>query len=246
LREELAVAREIQQSLLPNRFPGGPGFEISAINLPSREIGGDYYDFIVTPPDDGADPERVLMVVGDVSGKGPPAALLMASLQATLRAVYEVQPSLEATAEKVNTVMCRTTDTEKFVTLFLGELDVKTRQLTYVNAGHNFPVVTRSSGIQDFLEDGGLIVGVMESANYEQGSTQLEPGDVLTIYTDGVTEAMNQENEEFGEGRLNKVLTDRSYMGAREIRDEIYREVLAFAGERPQMDDLTLVVMKTL
>ncbi len=245
IREELAVAREIQQALLPNRFPSGPGFEISAINLPSREIGGDYYDFIVTPADEDAAPERVLMVVGDVSGKGPPAALLMASLQATLRAVYEVQPSLAATAEKVNSVMCRTTDAEKFVTLFLAELDVDSRNLTYVNAGHNFPVVTRSTGSQEYLEEGGLLVGVLEDTNYDEGKIQLESGDVLTIYTDGVTEALNTRSEEFGEERLDGVLNERCYMAAREIRDEIYREVLAFAGDRAQSDDLTLVVMKT-
>jgi serine phosphatase RsbU (regulator of sigma subunit) len=246
IREELAVAREIQQSLLPHRFPAGPTFEVSAINLPSREIGGDYYDFITTPPDGDADPERLLMVVGDVSGKGPPAALLMASLQATLRAVYEVQPSLAATVEKVNRVICRTTDTEKFVTLFVAEYHTADRRLVYVNAGHNFPVVTRASGEQIDLEEGGLLIGVMEDAEYTEGELHLGPGDVLTVYTDGVTEAMDAENEEFGEDRLGTVLNDRSYLSAREIRDEVYREVLAFAGDRPQMDDLTLVVFKSL
>ena len=246
LREELAVAREIQQALLPNRFPSGSGFEVSAINLPSREIGGDYYDFIVSPLGETEEPERVLIVVGDVSGKGPPAALLMASLQATLRAVYEVQPSLAATAEKVNSVMCRTTDTEKFVTLFMAEFEVSSRRLTYVNAGHNFPIVTRSSGVQLQLEEGGLLVGVMEGVDYEEGHVKLEPGDVLTIYTDGVTEALNAGNEEFGENRLAAVLAERTYMTAREIRDEIYRAVLSFAGDRPQSDDLTLVVLKSL
>ncbi len=246
IREELAVAREIQQTLLPDRFPRGPTFEISAINLPSREIGGDYFDFLVTPPGEVTEIGKVLMVVGDVSGKGTPAALLMASLQATLRAVYESLPGLAATAGKVNTVMCRSTAAEKFVTLFLAEYDTTTRTLTYVNAGHNFPVLTRATGEQLLLEKGGLLVGVIESAEYDEGHVQFEPGDVLTIYTDGVTEAMNRADEEFGEERLMSILRDRSYLAAREIRDEIYREVLSFAGDRSQSDDLTLVILKGL
>jgi serine phosphatase RsbU (regulator of sigma subunit) len=246
MREELAVAREIQQTLLPHHFPRGKTFEVSAINLPSREIGGDYYDFIVSPPDENRSTERVLLVIGDVSGKGTPAALLMASLQATLRAVYEVQPNLSAMAEKVNIVMCRTTDVEKFVTLFMAEFDSTDRTLRYVNAGHNFPVLTRATGEQVLLEEGGLLIGVMEKAVYQEGRLTLEPGDVLTMYTDGVTEALDRNDEDFGEKRLQQVLRERSYLGAREIRDEIYREVLAFAGDRTQADDLTMVVLKSL
>jgi serine phosphatase RsbU (regulator of sigma subunit) len=246
MREELAVAREIQQTLLPHHFPRGKTFEVSAINLPSREIGGDYYDFIVSPPDENRSTERVLLVIGDVSGKGTPAALLMASLQATLRAVYEVQPNLSAMAEKVNIVMCRTTDVEKFVTLFMAEFDSTDRTLRYVNAGHNFPVLTRATGEQVLLEEGGLLIGVMEKAVYQEGRLTLEPGDVLTMYTDGVTEALDRNDEDFGEERLQQVLRERSYLGAREIRDEIYREVLAFAGDRTQADDLTMVVLKIL
>ncbi|GEM_PF-177604 len=246
IREELAVAREIQQTLLPDRFPRGPSFEISAINLPSREIGGDYFDFLVTPPDEEEEIEKVLMVVGDVSGKGTPAALLMASLQATLRAVYETQPELAVAAGKVNTVIYRSTSPEKFITLFLAEYDLPGQLLTYVNAGHNFPILTRTSGEQLVLEKGGLLVGVIENAAYEEGRVKIEPGDVLTIYTDGVTEALNQRDEEFGEERLRSILRDRSYLAAREIRDEIYREVLSFTGDRSQSDDLTLVILKCL
>lgn len=244
LREELAVAREIQQALLPDSFPSGSNFEISAINLPSREIGGDYFDFIVTPPGENESPEKLLMVVGDVSGKGTPAALLMASLQATLRAVYEVQPNLIATMEKVNAVMCRTTAAEKFVTLFVAELDITSRRLTYVNAGHNFPILTRASGEQLLLERGGLLVGVLEHTDYEEGSVQMESGDVLAIYTDGITEIQSAAEEEFGEERLYSALRERSYLAPREIRDEVYREVLSYAGDQAQFDDLTLVVLK--
>ncbi len=246
MREELAVAREIQQALLPDRFPRGPGFEVTAINLPSQEIGGDYFDFVRMPVNEEEHVEKILMVVGDVSGKGTPAALLMASLQATLRAVYESQTSLSGTAEKVNTMLYRTTSPEKFVTLFLAEYDTVTNMLTYVNAGHNFPVVTRSTGDQTFLEKGGLLIGVVENTVYEEGRIKIETGDVLTIYTDGVTEAMNLREEEFGEDRLFSVLSSRSYLGAREIRDEIYREVLTHSGDRAQSDDLTLIVLKRL
>ena len=186
------------------------------------------------------------MVVGDVSGKGTPAALLMASLQATLRAVYESQTSLSGTAEKVNTMLYRTTSPEKFVTLFLAEYDTVSNMLTYVNAGHNFTVVTRSSGGQAFLEKGGLLIGVVEDTVYEEGRIKIEPGDVLTIYTDGVTEAMNMREEEFGDDRLFSVLNSRAYLGAREIRDEIYREVLTHSGDRAQSDDLTLIILKRL
>ncbi len=244
LREELAVAREIQQALLPDSFPSGPNFEVSGINLPSREIGGDYFDFIVTSSEEDETVQKLLMVVGDVSGKGTPAALLMASLQATLRAVYEVQPDLAATLEKVNSVMYRTTAAEKFVTLFVAEMEIATRTLVYVNAGHNFPVLTRSSGEQLLLEEGGLLVGAIEHAKYKEGQVQMEAGDVLAIYTDGVTETQNASEEEFGEERLRTMLRERSYLPPREIRDEIYREVLSYAGDQAQFDDLTLVVLK--
>ncbi len=248
LREELAVAREIQQALLPDSFPSGPNFAVSGINLPSREIGGDYFDFIVTDTDIEEDEsiQKLLIVVGDVSGKGTPAALLMASLQATLRAVYEVQPDLAATMEKVNKVIYRTTAAEKFVTLFVAEMDTETRVLTYVNAGHNFPILTKNSGEQHLLEEGGLLVGAIEHTTYEKGSIQMEPGDVLAIYTDGVTETQNAAEEEFGEERLHTTLRDRSYLPPREIRDEVYREVLSFAGDQAQFDDLTLVVLKCM
>lgn len=246
IREELAVAREIQQTLLPDRFPEGPGFEVSAINLPSQEIGGDYFDFIRTPISEEEPIEKMLLVIGDVSGKGTPAALLMASLQATLRAVYESQSGLTATAEKVNAMIFRNTSSEKFVTLFMAEFDVTTRVLTYVNAGHNFPILTRSAGEQILLEKGGLLLGVVEQTVYEEGRISIEPGDVLTVYTDGVTEAMNTREEEFGEERLQAVLNSRSYLAAREIRDEIYREVLTYTGDRAQSDDLTLIVLKCL
>jgi len=246
IREEMAVAREIQQALLPIRFPKGPGFEVSAINLPSQEIGGDYFDFIRSPISEEEPIEKLLLVVGDVSGKGTPAALLMASLQASLRAVYETQSGLSATAERVNSMIFRTTAAEKFVTLFLAEYDVTTRTLTYVNAGHNFPILIRGSGERVLLDEGGLLVGVVEQAVYEEGQIGIEPGDVLTVYTDGVTEAMNIREEEFGEERLMDVLNSRSYLAAREIRDEIYREVLTHAGDRAQSDDLTLIVLKCL
>jgi sigma-B regulation protein RsbU (phosphoserine phosphatase) len=246
MREEMAVAREIQQALLPDSFPSGPNFAVSGINLPSREIGGDYFDFIVTSQEEDGSIQKLLMVVGDVSGKGTPAALLMASLQATLRAVYEVQPDLAATIEKVNKVIYQTTAAEKFVTLFVAEMDIETRVLTYVNAGHNFPILTRSSGEQLLLEDGGLLVGAIEHTTYEKGAVQMEPGDVLAIYTDGVTETQNSTEEEFGEERLQITLRDRSYLPPREIRDEVYREVLSYAGDQAQFDDLTLVVLKCM
>lgn len=246
IREELAVARQIQQDLLPHSFPRGERFEVSAINLPSREIGGDYYDFMSTGKGEDGEIEELLLVIADVSGKGTPAALLMASLQATLRAVREVQPGLAEIAEKVNAALFRTTDTEKFVTLFMAELDVATRRLRYVNAGHNFPILTRASGEQILLEEGGLLMGVMEGAEYEEGQVFLEPNDVLVLYTDGVNEAQDPRREEFGEERLRTLIRERSYLGAREIRDEIYREVLAFAASQSQYDDLTLVVLKTL
>jgi phosphoserine phosphatase RsbU/P len=244
MREELAVARKIQQDLLPPRFPRGIAFEVSAINLPSREIGGDYFDFVTEPAEHTAEVESMLMVIADVSGKGTPAALLMASLQATLRAVYEVQPDLAAAAEKVNTVIHRTTDAEKFITLFMAVYEVATRTLRYTNAGHNFPILTRGTGEQIRLEEGGLLLGVLEQTSYREQRIQLESGDLLVMYTDGVTEAQNEAGEEYGEERLARLLQDHLWLGARELRDEIYRDVLAFAGSQPQVDDLTLVILK--
>jgi len=239
LEEDLKIARHIQQSLLPKENPTIEGIEIFGLSIPAKQVGGDYYDFIQI------DAYHLGIAIADVSGKGTPAALLMANLQAGLRGQALITPSVKETVTKVNFMLSRFIDIDKFVTLFYGILDIKNKTLTYTNAGHNFPFLLARDGNLRKLEKGGIILGMLDSFVYEEETVQLNPHDLMLLYTDGLTEAMNQRDEMFEEERLLRLLKDNQEISAEKLSQKIVDSVLSFQGNLPQGDDMTLVLVKT-
>jgi sigma-B regulation protein RsbU (phosphoserine phosphatase) len=241
MEDELAIAREIQKGLLPSILPALPGFELAAANFSSKQVGGDYYDAI--PLDD----HRLILAIGDVSGKGTPASLLMANIQATIRALVPLDLPLTDLTARVNNLMCPNTGGSRFVTFFWGCLDHARRVFTYVNAGHNHPYLLHADGSVDRLDKGGMILGVMETTvPYEEGSAELREGDVLVLFTDGVSEAMNAASEEYGEERLEAVIRKAAGWGAQGLIDIIHQDIIAHAHGAPQSDDITMMVMRVV
>lgn len=241
LEDELAIAREIQQGLLPRSLPHIPGFDIAAVNIPSKQVGGDYYDVIQKSD------REIVIAIGDVSGKGMPAALLMSNVQASLRALTPVGLSLSEATARINDLMCQSTSPGKFITFFWGILDVPTRRFCYVNAGHNLPFLLRTDGTVERLEEGGMIIGMLKTTSpYEQGTVTLESGDLLVLFTDGISEAMNAEGVDFTEERLEQTLRRLQKASAREVIDRVREELQTYTRGTPQSDDITMLVLKAL
>ncbi len=243
LEEEMRLARTIQTRLLPTTMPIVPGYEIASLSLPSRHVAGDYFD--VLPLAGG----KILLVIADVSGKGAPAALLMANLQAGLHLLRQdlnpEKPELAAATRKLNRVVWENTDVASFITFFWGALDPETGLFKYVNAGHNPPRLVRDEGQElESLESGGLILGVLPEAPYEEGEIRMTPGDALLLYTDGMTEARNASNEEFDEERLDRALRDHGCRMANDCLNALLDDVEAFTGGVPFTDDVTMLVLK--
>ncbi len=241
LEDELKIAREIQQGLLPESLPAIRGFEIAGINIPSLQVGGDYYDVIEHSEKD------YVVAIGDVSGKGTPAALLMAGVQAVLRTIAPLHLPLPVATGRMNDLICMNTHGVKFITFFWGVLETESRQFHYVNAGHNPPMMIRKNGTIEKLEDGGLILGIMKSvAPYIEGSCHFESGDVLIMYTDGVSEAMNPDNVDFSEEALERVAQGARNSSAKEIISTIQRALDVHTKGSPQSDDITMLVLKAV
>src|SRR5438105_1571105 len=200
IEEEMRLARQIQRSFLVHEFPAMHRFEVYAVNIPSKEVGGDLYDLVPLPNDDG-----FVIAVADVAGKGVPAALLSSMLQASLRTQASSVPSVAEILRNINSLVYRGTAVHQFATFFIARVDRRGR-MTFSNAGHNYPVVGRFGGGDLLLDRGGLVLGIMEAVDYEEDSIQLETGDRLVLYTDGITEAANVDQELFGEDRLREVL----------------------------------------
>ncbi|MBI1799681.1 MAG: SpoIIE family protein phosphatase [Candidatus Eisenbacteria bacterium] len=238
IEKELAIAREIQLSFLPKSSPEIAGFDLAGTMLPHDEVGGDYFDFIPISE------TRIGLAVADVSGKGIPAALIMAGFRMCLLAEIRNEFAIRAVMRKVNSLLHESIDRDKFVTAFYGVLDFRNRVLIFSNAGHNPPILLREGGRIDYLTDGGVALGVLPDARYEERPIAIRPGDVLVLYTDGVTEAEGPLGEQFGRRRLEECVARISGLPARQIVDGVVGEVLGFAGERGQNDDLTLVVLK--
>jgi sigma-B regulation protein RsbU (phosphoserine phosphatase) len=238
LEEEIATARKIQRNLLPENPPTLRGWELCASNRPSRNVGGDYHDFLPLPGG------HLGIAIGDVSGKGIPAALLMSNLQAALRVQALAGLPAHRLVEEVNRHIYRTTGSESFISFFLGELEPSMGTFTYTNAGHNAPVVVRECGDVETLDKGGLLLGVFPEALYERGSIELHPGDIVAFYTDGVTEATNEAGDMFSEERLVEALHHHRRSHAREIHDTVLDRVREFQCGRPLDDDLTLILVK--
>ena len=237
IEEELALARDIQARLLISDFPQLESFEIAARNIPSREVGGDYYDAI--PLGD----ERFAITIADVVGKGVPAALLMANLQASLRALCQAEVPLAEVVDRVNKLLYESTTSDIYITFFLGFFDGAKGTLSYVNAGHNPPFYLTAEGDAIWLSDGGMILGFTPDSSYEQGSLQMRQGDRLVLYTDGVTETVNPEGNEFGESRLEEVVRANATLSAKELLSAVNLAVSRFSDEHALSDDMTLLVV---
>ncbi|HUL43799.1 MAG TPA: SpoIIE family protein phosphatase [Bacteroidota bacterium] len=239
LEDELQIAKEIQRGLLPKALPSIPQFDFAAINISSKQVGGDYYDVL---PLEG---NRFVIAIGDVSGKGAPASLLMANLQATIRALVPLGLPLGELTRRVNDLICENTGLDRFITFFWGILDVGKSTFQYSSAGHNPPFLLRADGRMERLEEGGLILGIMKAATaYPVGEIQLGAGDVLVLFTDGVTEAMNTQNEEIGEETVEGVIRKNQPCDARKILASIVDAVKEHSRNAPQYDDITVVVLK--
>lgn len=238
MAQEMRLAREIQERLLPSALPECEHLEIAAFATPSREVSGDYYDVV------SLDGERLMMAIADVTGKGLPASLLMANMQACLRIVLPMDMKLEEATARINDVIHGNTGFDKFITFFWCICTSDGKALSYVNAGHNPPVHITADGKLTHLDAGGLLLGIMGGMPYERGEIELQPGDVVAIFTDGVTEAMNPEGEEYDDPRLEDVLLKRRDESAQGILDAVLSDVSAFTRGAPQSDDITMMVMK--
>ncbi len=240
IERELQIAKEIQKSFLPLKAPEFPGYRMAGINLPAREVGGDFYDFIVL------DESRLGIVIADVAGKGVPAALFVGISKTLLRAnAKRILDPVQALKE-VNSIILEESDSGMFVTLFYAILDHRKNTLTFINAGHNPPILLKK-GETEFvlLEANGIPIGIDESSfNLEAKTIPLHDNETVFFYTDGVNEAMNEEKEEFGTTRLNALLNKYGDLGPEELMENIVRELKEFAGEEEQSDDVTMVVLK--
>jgi serine phosphatase RsbU (regulator of sigma subunit) len=239
MEEELKVASEIQLRLQPVAPPKLQGWDMTGVSFPCREIGGDYYDYIASKKDNS-----VTIALGDVSGKGTGAALLMSSLHAAVRAQAQTTASVREVMGEINRYLYENTPSNKFVTLFYGKLNPESGALTYSNGGHNPPALIQSGGEVMKLDVGGLPIGVMQNSVYREGQVEFRPGDVLIIYSDGITESVNDAGEEFGETRLIDVVrryVDRSAAG---LRDRIDEALSRFVGSAAPVDDMTLMIVK--
>jgi len=244
MKRDLQIAREIQGWLLPNAPPAIPGFEIAFQTRPANTVAGDYYD-VFTRSGAAPDEERLLVAVADVAGKSIPAALLMATFQASLRTLSVTQSSLAELVASMNQYACTNSQGGlRFTTAFLSELDPSTGTLTYINAGHNAPMLCRKSGGLERLESGGLPIGIKADAQYETGSVVLAPGDWLVIFTDGVIEALNVASEEFGETRLLANIAQATNGSPAQMMTRIMTDLDRFVGNTPQHDDVTCLLLK--
>jgi serine phosphatase RsbU (regulator of sigma subunit) len=237
IEQELGVARQVQVALSPTAFKVPNHFEIAAHNIPSRYVGGDFYDFISLRDN------RSAFVLGDVSGKGVAAALLAAMAQGALQAQFTSNMPLAEVVTSLNKVLVQRSDSNRFITLFCATLDPD-GHFTYINAGHNLPVLARANGGVETLTTKSVLLGAFDFVEYRPRQTRLAAGDVVAMYTDGVTEAVNADNEMFGDERFENLIKESVNLSAEEIKRKILDEVLGFTAGLPQGDDITLIVLK--
>ncbi len=240
LEREIAVAREIQLKLLPEQLPELPGYELQGLNIPSRTVGGDYYDVIPVSS------EQLALAIGDVTGKGIPAAMLMANLQSALYLLIQEDLPLHRVLERLNALFYNNTPADKFVTLFVALLHPAERRITYVNGGHNYPLLITADGTVQELQTGGLLVGAFPQAQYTAGTIQLPPQSLLFTYTDGITELTNPRGEEFGEERLKHFLVQHRELPLPELMNRLKQQLYTFARKSWFEDDVTALALKVL
>jgi sigma-B regulation protein RsbU (phosphoserine phosphatase) len=223
--------------MLPSTSPEIPGYDLSATTIPSRQVGGDYYDFGLL--DDG----KLVLVVADVSGKGIPASLLMATLRAAVNSNEDARRSPAAMVRRMNTLLFESTSPEEFATLFYGVVDLQEGVMKYANAGHEFPFIVTKDGLRQ-LGESGMLMGCVEDFPYEESTCEIPRGGTLVLYTDGVTDAERTGGESFGEERFRKALAHNGHESSEDICKGLLDEVQTFALEGDYHDDLTLVVLK--
>lgn len=238
LEKELSAAHTVQVGLLPKELPVIEGYEFSAHSIPAKSVAGDLYDFI--PLENG----NVALSLGDVSGKGMPAALLMSNVQATIRAYARLNPESKDCVRQSNDVLFNTTATDKFVTLFYGVLDVRTNTLTYTNAGHENPLFLRKGKETTSLKTGGIPLGVVEHFPFNEEKIKFGKGDVLVVFSDGIQDAVDLSGARFGAENIEQIARERCDSSAAEIAAKILDEVKRHVSDTPQFDDMTLLVMK--
>lgn len=240
MEHDMEQAADIQRGLFPQAPPVLPGLELSGRSLPCRSVGGDYFDYV--PMADG----RLLLVVADVSGKGLAASLLMSSLQARVHALCELQTDVAKLVSRLNHSIKANTPDNKFITGFFAAIDHTTGEMEYSNAGHNAPVIVRQSGSVELLTAGGPVLGILPNITYAGGRTRMEAGDLLVMYSDGVSEAPNSQDEEFGEDAVGQIAAACLGRSADEVLMEIDRQLRAFLGECLPTDDVTMLVARKL
>jgi sigma-B regulation protein RsbU (phosphoserine phosphatase) len=234
---EFLQARDIQMSLVPaSPLIAGP-WEVHGKVIPARQVGGDYFDYFPIGQ------QRFGVTIADVSGKGLPAAIMMSNVQASLRAFCDGGLPIPEAIARVNRSVTRTVRPGKFITLFYAEVDWRDKVLRYTNAGHNYPLLRRSSGAIEELDVGGIVLGLMEDAHYEQGETRFDSGDALLLYSDGISEAMDGREREYGEERLGAVWKSCSGLAVGEVLPRLLQSVEGFRGSAGQSDDMTAVVI---
>lgn len=240
LKNDLEIARQIQQAMLPTAAYQAPGIEAFGMTRPANTVGGDFYDIL--PLGDG----RVLLALGDVAGKGSPAALLMALLLAMMRTLVDEGLEGAALLARLNTQIAKHAPPSRFITLFVATLDPASGQVVYVNAGQNPPLLRRADGSYERLREGGIALGMFEHATYTEGRTNLGPGDVLVMYSDGVTEAENEEGQPFDERGLEATVDARNWGSAKELGWATFAAVERHVRDRRLFDDLTVLVARKL
>jgi sigma-B regulation protein RsbU (phosphoserine phosphatase) len=240
LEEQLHIAREIQRSFLPRTNPPIAGYELSGRNIPSFEVGGDYYDFIRIVE------SQFGIAIGDVSGKGIPASLIMASFRASLIAEIRNNYAIRTICKKVNNLLCESVQSGNFVTAVYGVLDSKNHVFTFANCGHCLPILLRADGTVEYLREGGPLLGVAPNAVYEERPVYINAGDIIFLYTDGISEVFDSDDKELDLDQLTDVIRRNHDKSASEILDAVYQAVTRFAAPHHVYDDLTMIVVKRL
>jgi serine phosphatase RsbU (regulator of sigma subunit) len=248
MKRDLEIAKDIQAWLLPGAPLQIPGYQIAYATRPANTVAGDYYDVIVRPgrrSSEDPSEDRILFVVADVAGKSIPAAMLMATFQASLRTLSTSGVALAELVAGVNRYACsNSAGGNRFTTAFLAELDAATGDVVYINAGHNVPILRRKSGTVERLEVGGIPVGILADSPYQVGTTRLERGDWLVIFTDGVVEAVDGKDEEYGEAALLRLVDRESGSAPAELLRSLLTELDGYVGNTPQHDDITCLLLK--
>ena len=244
MKRDLQIAREIQMWLLPSSSPQVPGLEIAFGTRPANTVAGDYYD--IFPRSEGGEAKQTFLItVADVAGKSIPAALLMATFQASLKTLSATRCSLAQLVDGMNHYACSNSQGGlRFTTAFVAEFDAANRTLIYINAGHNAPILRRRSGVLERLEVGGLPLGIQADARFGDSVVKLEEGDWLAIFTDGLIEAANGHDEEFGEQRLITALEAGAALPARQLLSRVMVDLDGFIGNAPQHDDVTCMLLR--